>query len=156
MRAMSNQKKRAPGGAPVIGSKRIAAGEDSHNGVPGSDEEHMILEQDGLVFEDPYGDEFEEESLEDNEVEDIEDEETDDNDIATKKVGIADNEDQRPNNEEPKQVWRPGVDKLPEGEELEYDPSAYIMYHSLQTEWPCLSFDLIKDSFGDNRMRVSA
>ena len=36
---------------------------------------------------------------------------------------------------------------------LEYDPTAYIMYHSLKTEWPCLSFDIIKDNLGDNRQR---
>ena len=38
--------------------------------------------------------------------------------------------------------------------ELEYDPSAYVMYHSVQMEWPCLSFDFIRDEYGDNRQRV--
>ena len=52
------------------------------------------------------------------------------------------------------QIWRPGVDKLEEGESLEYDPSAYIMYHALRSEWPCLSFDFIKDDLGDGRQRV--
>jgi ribosome assembly protein RRB1 len=51
------------------------------------------------------------------------------------------------------QVWRPNVDKLEEGEALEYDPSAYVMYHSFRTEWPCLSFDFLKDTLGDNRQR---
>jgi ribosome assembly protein RRB1 len=69
-------------------------------------------------------------------------------------------------------VFRPGIDTLAPGEELEYDPrlnnltylhpvassahslcSAYIMYHSLRTEWPCLSFDVLRDAGGDNRVR---
>jgi hypothetical protein len=29
-------------------------------------------------------------------------------------------------------TFRSGVDELPEGEELEYDPTAYHMYHSLR------------------------
>jgi hypothetical protein len=52
-------------------------------------------------------------------------------------------------------VWRAGIDEIPEGEELEYDPSAYVCYHSLRTEWPCLSFDIVRDNLGDSRHRVS-
>jgi ribosome assembly protein RRB1 len=53
------------------------------------------------------------------------------------------------------QVWRPGIDQLAEGEELEYDPRAYILYHSLTGEWPCLTFDFLKDNLGDGRTTVS-
>jgi len=28
------------------------------------------------------------------------------------------------------------------------------MYHALSTEWPCLSFDVVKDNLGDSRHRV--
>ncbi|CAM9218438.1 unnamed protein product [Heterosigma akashiwo] len=52
-----------------------------------------------------------------------------------------------------RQVWRPGVDALEEGEQLDYDPSAYIMYHTIQPEWPCLSFDILKDNLGEGRTR---
>lgn len=112
------------------------------------------LNDDGneLVFEDPFADEFEEEELEDDGDEDDEDEGS-----ARKPSGSSNLEDDEEVNTEskaPKQVWRPGIDKLAEGEELEYDPSAYVMYHSLRTEWPCLSFDFLKDNLGDNRQRV--
>ncbi|XP_051130714.1 protein HEAT STRESS TOLERANT DWD 1 [Andrographis paniculata] len=45
-------------------------------------------------------------------------------------------------------VWQPGVDKLEEGEELQCDPSAYNSLHAFHIGWPCLSFDVVKDSLG--------
>ena len=80
------------------------------------------------------------------------------------------------------QVWRPGVDALGEGEELDYDPSAYDCLHSFQLEWPCLrcarrsdgclstavlshrngvsrrprrpcSFDILRDELGESRIQ---
>lgn len=53
--------------------------------------------------------------------------------------------------EEDLKVWMPGM-QLEEGEELEADPSAYIMLHSMNTEWPCLSFDIAQDSLGSERV----
>ncbi|XP_023247243.1 glutamate-rich WD repeat-containing protein 1 isoform X2 [Copidosoma floridanum] len=47
-------------------------------------------------------------------------------------------------------VYLPGT-QLEEGEELVADKSAYCMLHQAQTEAPCLSFDVIKDRFGDLR-----
>ena len=129
---------------------------------------------DGLVFDDPFEDEFEEEEYDaaneddDDEYEDIDGEseqiamEIDNNNNNNKKMNKSKNEKkpkvsassvQTPTPSIQKDVWRPGVDKLEEDEELEYDPSAYVMYHSIQTEWPCLSFDFIQDDFGNNRQR---
>lgn len=45
------------------------------------------------------------------------------------------------------------MDTLEEGEELDFDETAYLMYHSLRPEWPCLSFDIIRDQLGGNRTR---
>ncbi|KMZ62347.1 putative WD-repeat protein [Zostera marina] len=45
-------------------------------------------------------------------------------------------------------VWRPGVDELEEGEELQFDPSAYNYLRAFNIGWPCLSFDIIRDSLG--------
>ncbi|KAF3439594.1 hypothetical protein FNV43_RR17872 [Rhamnella rubrinervis] len=48
----------------------------------------------------------------------------------------------------PAKVWQPGVDKLEEDEELECDPSAYNSLHAFHIGWPCLSFDVVRDSLG--------
>jgi ribosome assembly protein RRB1 len=44
-----------------------------------------------------------------------------------------------------------GRTKLEPGQILAPDPSAYEMLHSLSTPWPCLSFDVLRDSLGDSR-----
>ena len=109
-----------------------------------SNASNNIEEEEPLDFEDPFEDEFEQEEFEDD----------GDLDEDGDEMPYEGNEDQE--NDEQKQnrqTWRPGIDRLPEGEELEYDPSAYVMYHSLKTEWPCLSFDIVKDNLGDNRQR---
>ncbi|KAF5826265.1 histone-binding protein RBBP4 or subunit C of CAF1 complex-domain-containing protein [Dunaliella salina] len=48
-------------------------------------------------------------------------------------------------------VWRPGIDPMGEDEELDYDPTAYDCLHKLQLDWPCLSFDYLKDELGAPR-----
>lgn len=109
---------------------------------------------DNLAFEDPFEDEFEEEEFEEDK--DVDDDDEDDeilDGLTGGPVGDGVGIEKEEVKEAPKKVWRPNVDKLEEGEELEYDPSAYIMYHSLNTEWPCLSFDILKDNMGDNRQR---
>lgn len=112
-----------------------------------------------LEFEDPFGDEFEEEQLDDEIEQNFDDEDADQDDNEevsdkSKPVKRTDNSATNDDNHAPKQVWRPGIDQIAEGEALEYDPSAYVMYHSLQTEWPCLSFDILKDDLGESRQRV--
>ncbi|KAL8403428.1 hypothetical protein RB594_008618 [Gaeumannomyces avenae] len=44
-----------------------------------------------------------------------------------------------------------GRTKLEPGQILSPDPTTYDMLHSLTTPWPCLSFDIVRDSLGDNR-----
>lgn len=40
---------------------------------------------------------------------------------------------------------------MKEGEELEYDPDAYRIFHTFETENPCLSFDVLNDNLGEKR-----
>lgn len=121
--------------------KRSAEGEQGRRG-----ELAETNELDELEFEDPYGDDIEE----DEEDEEIVDGEEQEGDAEASEPAATTGPPQVV-----KQVWRSGVQKLEDIEELEYDPSAYIMYHSMQTEWPCLSFDFLKDDLGDTRHRVS-
>src|SRR5437764_200096 len=44
------------------------------------------------------------------------------------------------------QIFIPGRHKLGAGEMLSPDESAYEMLHSFSTAWPCLSFDIVRDS----------
>eukprot|EP01090_Pellita_catalonica_P023774 TRINITY_DN9974_c0_g1_i2.p1 TRINITY_DN9974_c0_g1~~TRINITY_DN9974_c0_g1_i2.p1 ORF type:complete len:491 (+),score=80.30 TRINITY_DN9974_c0_g1_i2:31-1473(+) len=86
-----------------------------------------------LVFEDPFGDEFEEE--------DVADEVSMEDDQVPQEVEMETEE------QPAKKVWQPGS-KLGEGEVLEFDPSAYDMLHSLDVQWSCLTFDIIRDTSG--------
>ncbi|KAL5998912.1 hypothetical protein ACLOJK_009860 [Asimina triloba] len=58
----------------------------------------------------------------------------------------AKKKDEGPSN--PAKVWQPGVDKLEEGEELQCDPLAYNCLHGFHIGWPCLSFDIVRDTLG--------
>ena len=49
--------------------------------------------------------------------------------------------------------WDPRSRPLQEGETLDYDSSAYILNHSMRVEWPCLSFDILRDGWGNERVR---
>lgn len=99
--------------------------------------------EDGPVFDDAFEDEFLEEDMvcddeNDNEGEDnakrlIEDDEALD---ATSSARIRD----------PRQNARGG-------EALDFDPRAYRMLHRLGSDWPCLSFDFVRDTGGGGRTR---
>ncbi|QPG94215.1 hypothetical protein C2857_005394 [Epichloe festucae Fl1] len=49
-----------------------------------------------------------------------------------------------------------GRNKLEPGQTLAPDLSTYEMLHNLSTPWPCLSFDVVRDSLGDNRKAYPA
>jgi hypothetical protein len=53
-------------------------------------------------------------------------------------------------------VFLPGVHQLGKDEVLEADESVYIMRHSMNVNWPCLSFDILRDNLGDERQRFPA
>jgi ribosome assembly protein RRB1 len=49
--------------------------------------------------------------------------------------------------------WHPLLASQDDNIELEMDPSAYKMHHALQLDWPALSFDFVRDPWGDARTR---
>ena len=49
-----------------------------------------------------------------------------------------------------------GRSKLEPGQTLAPDLTTYEMLHNLSTPWPCLSFDIVRDSLGDNRKAYPA
>ncbi len=49
------------------------------------------------------------------------------------------------------QAWIPGVNTLASDEVLEFDPSAYALYHKMKVEWPSLSFNILPDALGSWR-----
>ncbi|KIM47806.1 hypothetical protein M413DRAFT_439485 [Hebeloma cylindrosporum] len=53
-------------------------------------------------------------------------------------------------------VYIPGTHTLGKDEILEPDDSVYIMRHSMNVNWPCLSFDILRDNLGDERQRFPA
>lgn len=54
------------------------------------------------------------------------------------------------------QAFIPGHHVLGKDEILEPDDSVYIMRHALDVNWPCLSFDVLRDNFGEERQRYPA
>lgn len=52
-----------------------------------------------------------------------------------------------------KQTFIVGRNKLSAGEILAPDPSTYQLLHSLESTWPCLSCDILRDHLGEGRAR---
>ncbi|RPA79022.1 ribosome assembly protein RRB1 [Ascobolus immersus RN42] len=112
---------------------------------------------DGLEFEDDFEDEFESEG----EVEEYNSDDDDDVMVAGAD-GLPDADDDTPAKKEgdemevDNQVFIPSRHKLGKDEILEPDPSVYHMLHTLNVNWPCLSFDIIPDDLGDERRTYPA
>ncbi len=115
----------------------------------------MQDEDEELEFEDPYEDEYAEEDIEEGDDDDDDDmaggggqqpssagsavaaaaadgrrlsnvaeqEEGDDDEDGDDETGAGAGAG--------REVWRPGVDGLAEGEQLDFDPAAYVMYHAI-------------------------
>ena len=54
------------------------------------------------------------------------------------------------------EVFIPGVHQLGKDEVLEPDESVYIMRHTMNVNWPCLSFDVLRDNLVDERQKFPA
>jgi ribosome assembly protein RRB1 len=135
-----------------------------------------------LEFEDPYEDVIEEEEddeEDDEDDDDMDEEEGDDEEgggagagagssssssasaaagkakkgAAKKRAGAGAMDEDDDDGAGGRDVFRPGLDALGDGEALDFDPSAYVMYHALAPEWPCLSFDVMPDRLGAGRTK---
>jgi ribosome assembly protein RRB1 len=53
-------------------------------------------------------------------------------------------------------VFIPGTHALGKDEVLEADDSVYLMRHTMNVNWPCLSFDILRDNLGYERQRYPA
>ncbi|CAM6100422.1 unnamed protein product [Calypogeia fissa] len=67
---------------------------------------------------------------------------------AKKEVVAPEAEMTEDTEKQPVRVWQPGVDNLEDGEELQFDPTAYDCLHAFHLGWPCLSFDVARDGLG--------
>src|SRR6267154_967918 len=56
----------------------------------------------------------------------------------------------------PPNAFIPGLHTLGKDEILEADESVYVMRHTMNTDWPCLSFEVLRDDNGDQRQRFPA
>jgi ribosome assembly protein RRB1 len=107
---------------------------------------------DNLRFQDPFVEEYE---VDDDEWED----DDGDDEVAMKPKSSSTeiregDENKSREMEEIVQAWNPfSGEPLQPGEQLEMDASAYKMYHALQHEWPALSFDFVRDDYGEARIR---
>ncbi|RDB28460.1 Ribosome assembly protein rrb1 [Hypsizygus marmoreus] len=100
-------------------------------------------------FEDAWEDEIEsDEDIVDGEAEDRED----GMDIDEVLPAIEESEEPPP----PPETFIPGTHTLGKDEILEADDTVYIMRHSMNVNWPCLSFDVLRDNLGDERQRYPA
>ncbi|CAE7942873.1 grwd1, partial [Symbiodinium sp. KB8] len=103
------------------------------------------MEPDELEFEDPFIDE--EDADEDGQV--IEEDHVFADDPDKLNIDLSEGTDGAV-----VKVFRPGIDVVPEGDKLEYSAEAYVMYHAMSADWPCLSVDVVPDLLGMARTKM--
>ncbi|KAF8973616.1 glutamate-rich WD repeat containing [Flammula alnicola] len=128
---------------------------DAQDGQPfqkiparGSKREMTVVDEMG-EFEDAWEDEIES----DEDVADAKDENDEDGMDVDEVLPAIEETDELP---QASQVFIPGTHVLGKDEILEPDDSVYIMRHSMNVNWPCLSFDILRDNLGDERQRFPA
>eukprot|EP01104_Vermistella_antarctica_P002076 TRINITY_DN1222_c4_g1_i1.p1 TRINITY_DN1222_c4_g1~~TRINITY_DN1222_c4_g1_i1.p1 ORF type:complete len:497 (-),score=107.98 TRINITY_DN1222_c4_g1_i1:119-1579(-) len=134
---MSSKRKHNPKAEESKGKGRKRSSSSSAGGTTGIEKG-----DDGdveLDFQDPFVEEYEDEDVVGEDEERHDDDSDDDED--------DDDMDDAP------RAWRSGVDPIAADEELIADLSVYNMLHQFHAEWPCLSFDLVRDHLGFQRKK---
>eukprot|EP00339_Tiarina_fusa_P017877 CAMPEP_0117052704 /NCGR_PEP_ID=MMETSP0472-20121206/36438_1 /TAXON_ID=693140 ORGANISM="Tiarina fusus, Strain LIS" /NCGR_SAMPLE_ID=MMETSP0472 /ASSEMBLY_ACC=CAM_ASM_000603 /LENGTH=397 /DNA_ID=CAMNT_0004767447 /DNA_START=178 /DNA_END=1368 /DNA_ORIENTATION=- len=122
----------------------------NHRRKDDDEEEEETMEN--LKFQDPFVDEYiVEDGAEDGD--DDEKMETVGTNNTTSTTANSMIQDAAAADVEVIQSWHPLMGENVHNVELEMDPSAYKMYHTLGAEWPSLTFDFLKDDLGDARQR---
>ena len=65
----------------------------------------------------------------------------------------GDDDDEEQDEAATKQVWRNDLAEDAPAEKLSYSNKAYDSFFQLQSEYPCLSFDILQDNDGNNRSK---
>ena len=141
---MSKRELAEASGAPAAERPRVE--EDKH----AQDKDTMHDEGMG-EFEDPFEDEIESDEGEVVDAADEEGMEIDGVPVSGKIQEIGDEDEEVP---APAEAYIPGVNKVPEGQALVPDQSAYDMLHRMDVNWPCLSFDFLRDHLGSQRQTM--
>lgn len=115
------------------------SGSDDGDFLSDSDDEHMDQDESGnghMHHDDDDEDDGVEE--EDDDHEDNDDDDDDDEDEEEEEMVESDLK---------KKTYVPAAgDERMDPDEMEFDETAYIMYHKAESGYPCLSFDIIPDS----------
>ncbi|KAK7205624.1 WD40-repeat-containing domain protein [Myxozyma melibiosi] len=131
----------------LVKSRAVAEGASAVDGREAENEKENEMGE----FEDPYGDDFESEDeiIELNDEEDEEDEEVD-AEALEEDLDSAMAVEKKQKKEQPR-LYLPQLNQLGKDETLEPDPTVYDMLHRINLNWPCLSFDILPDTLGDER-----
>lgn len=123
-------------------SEKTAAGSKKRKKVQSGSSKAAQRQEVGTAADDIGG-------FEDDEEDDDEEEE-----IIDAQAGEQDEDEEEEEEEDgdgQPRIFRPGIDEVQEGEQLDHDPGTYNMLHRAQVEWPCLSFDVVRDDLGASR-----
>ncbi|GJJ09782.1 hypothetical protein Clacol_004006 [Clathrus columnatus] len=141
--------KRAAAEESVLPSKTQAI--DNNGELLQPQRSHLLNGDEMGEFEDAWEDEIEEEQHDTDVKMGGEGTDVDDDDDVEVLPAVEEENEDVP--QPARTTYIPGRYKLAKDEILEPDQSVYLALHSMAVNWPCLSFDILRDNLGDERAR---